>query len=49
MDNQLETESITPLFQSAVRLNEIYRPLMAGRFTDDQARFCIAKMTKPNE
>jgi hypothetical protein len=49
MENQLETDSMTPLIQSAIRLNEIYRSLKAGGFTEDQALSLIAKMTRPNE
>ena len=46
MDNQLETEGMSPLIESAIRLNEVYKSLMAGGFTEDEALSLIAKMTK---
>jgi len=49
MENQLETDGMTPLIQSAIRLNEIYKSLTTGGFTEDQALSLIAKMTRPNE
>ena len=49
MENQLDADGMTPLIQSAIRLNEIYRSLKAGGFTEDQALSLIAKMTRPNE
>lgn len=46
MENQLETEGMSPLIESAIRLNEVYKSLMAGGFTEDEALSLIAKMTK---
>ena len=46
MENQIETEGMSPLVQSAIRLNEIYKSLLAGGFTEDEALSLIAKMTK---
>jgi hypothetical protein len=46
MENQLETEGMSPLIESAIRLNEIYKSLMSGGFTEDEALSLIAKMTK---
>ena len=46
MENQLETEGMSPLIESAIRLNEVYNSLMAGGFTEDEALSLIAKMTK---
>ena len=46
MENQLETEGMSPLIESAIGLNEVYKSLMAGGFTEDEALSLIAKMTK---
>jgi hypothetical protein len=46
MENQLETEGMSPLMESAIKLNEVYKSLMAGGFTEDEALSLIAKMTK---
>ena len=46
MKNQLETEGMSPLIESAIRLNEVYKSLMTGGFTEDEALSLIAKMTK---
>jgi hypothetical protein len=46
MENHLETEGMSPLIESAIRLNEIYKSLMTGGFTEDEALSLIAKMTK---
>ena len=45
----MELDEATPLITSAIRLNEIYKSLMAGGFTQDEALSLIAKMTHPNE
>jgi hypothetical protein len=37
---------MTPLIQSAIRLNEIYKSLLTGGFNEDEALTLIAKMTK---
>jgi hypothetical protein len=47
MENLQETEGMTPLIQSAIRLNEIYKSLLSGGFNEDEALTLIAKMTKP--
>jgi hypothetical protein len=49
MDNLQNFDGLTALEESAVRLHEIYKSLMAGGFTEDQALTLIAKMTKPND
>ena len=46
MENLQETEGMTPLIQSAIRLNEIYKSLLTGGFNEDEALTLIAKMTK---
>ena len=46
MENQLETEGMSPLIESAIRLNEVYKSLKVGGFTEDEALSLIAKMTK---
>jgi len=48
MENLQETEGISPLVESAIRLNEIYKSLLAGGFTEDAALSLIAKMTRPS-
>lgn len=40
-------EGLSALEESAVRLHEVYKSLMTGRFTEDEALTLIAKMTKP--
>jgi hypothetical protein len=46
MEKELETEGMSPLLASAVRLNEIYKSLLSGGFTTDEALTLITKMTK---
>ena len=41
-------EGLSALEESAVRLHEIYKSLMTGGFTEDEALSLIAKMTRPN-
>jgi len=48
MDNLQGFEGLSALEESAVRLHEIYKSLMTGGFTEDEALSLIAKMTKPN-
>jgi hypothetical protein len=48
MDVSAET-SITPLVDSAIRLNEVYKSLLKGGFTADEALSLIAKMTKATD
>jgi len=47
MENLQETEGMSPLLESAIRLNEIYKSLISGGFTEDAALSLIAKMTRP--
>ena len=46
MEIELETVGLSPLIESAIRLNEIYKSLKVGGFTEDEALTLIAKMTK---
>jgi len=46
MDNLQGFEGLSSLEESAVRLHEIYKSLMTGRFTEDEALSLIAKMTR---
>jgi hypothetical protein len=46
MDIEIETEGLSPLMESAIRLNEVYKSLQVGGFTEDEALTLIAKMTK---
>ncbi len=46
MDIEIETEGLSPLMESAIRLNEVYKSLKVGGFTEDEALTLIAKMTK---
>jgi hypothetical protein len=46
MENLQEAEGMTPLIESAIKLNEVYKSLMTGGFTEDEALSLIAKMTK---
>jgi len=48
MENLQGFEGLSALEESAVRLHEIYKSLMAGGFTEDEALSLIAKMTKKN-
>jgi hypothetical protein len=41
--------SISPLVDSAIRLNEVYKSLLKGGFTQDEALSLIAKMTKATD
>jgi hypothetical protein len=45
MESELETDGLSPLMESAIRLNEVYESLKAGGFTEDEALTLIAKMT----
>ena len=49
MENLQGFEGLSALEESAVRLHEIYKSLMTGGFTEDEALSLIAKMTKPNQ
>ena len=46
MENLEGFEGLSALEESAVRLHEIYKSLMTGGFTEDEALSLIAKMTK---
>jgi len=46
MENLNSFEGLTALEESAIRLHEIYKSLMSGGFTEDQALTLIAKMTR---
>ena len=48
MENLQGFAGLSALEESAVRLHEIYKSLMTGGFTEDEALSLIAKMTKPN-
>ena len=49
MENLQDFEGLSVLEASAVRLHEIYKSLLTGGFTEDEALSLIAKMTKPNK
>jgi len=49
MENLQGFEGLSALEESAVRLHEIYKSLMTGGFTADEALSLIAKMTKHNK
>ena len=46
MENLQGFEGLSALEESAVHLHEIYKSLMTGGFTEDEALSLIAKMTK---
>ena len=46
MDNLQGFEGLSALEESAVRLHEMYKSLMTGGFTEDEALSLIAKMTR---
>ena len=48
MENLQGFEGLAAMEESAVRLQEIYKSLMTGGYTEDEALSLIAKMTKPN-
>ena len=41
MENLGQVEGLSPLIESAIRLNEIYKSLIAGGFTSDLESFLI--------
>jgi hypothetical protein len=49
MENSQGFESLSALEESAVLLHEMYKSLMTGGFTEDEAPSLIAKMTKANK
>jgi hypothetical protein len=46
MEEVQDFEAMSPLVESAIRLNEIYKSLFSGGFSEDEALSLIAKMTK---
>ena len=46
MENLQGFEGLSALEESAVRLHEVYKSLLSGGFTEDQALTLIAKMTR---
>jgi hypothetical protein len=46
MENLQDFEGLSALQESAVRLHEIYKSLITGGFTEDEALTLIAKMTR---
>jgi hypothetical protein len=48
MENLQNFDGLTALEESAIRLHEIYKSLISGGFTQDEALTLIAKMTTPN-
>ena len=48
MENLQGFDGLSALEESAVRLHEVYKSLMTGGFTEDEALSLIAKMTKSN-
>ena len=46
MENLQGFDGLSALEESAVRLHEIYKSLLTGGFTEDEALSLIAKMTK---
>ena len=48
MENLQGFEGLSALEESAVRLHEVYKSLMTGGFSEDEALSLIAKMTKSN-
>ena len=48
MDSETNNIDISPLEESAIRLHEIYKSLLAAGFASEEALSLIAKMTKKN-
>ena len=48
MENLQGFEGLTALEESAIGLHEVYKSLLAGGFSEDEALTLIAKMTKPD-
>ena len=46
MENSQGFESLSALEESAVRLHEVYKSLLTGGFTEDEAISLIAKIAK---
>lgn len=49
MENLQNFEGLTALEESTIRLHEIYKSLMSGGFTENEALTLIAKMTRTND
>ena len=49
MEEVSTSDGLTPLLVAAVRLNEIYRSLLEGGFSSDEALSLISKMSKLND
>jgi hypothetical protein len=49
MENLQPLEGLSPLVESAIRLNEIYKALLAGGFTSEEALTMITQMTKKSD
>jgi hypothetical protein len=49
MENLEQLEGHSPLVESAIRLNEIYKSLIEGGFSSEDALTLIAKMTKKSD
>jgi len=48
MNSEPNNIDISPLEESAIRLHEIYKSLLAAGFASEEALSLIAKMTKKN-
>ena len=48
MDSETNNIDISPLEESAIRLHEIYKSLLAAGFASEEALSLIAKMSKKN-
>jgi hypothetical protein len=49
MEEVQDFEAMSPLVESAIRLNEIYKSLLKGGFSQDEALSLISKMTKKSD
>jgi hypothetical protein len=49
MENLEQIDELSPLLESAIRMNEVYRSLVAGGFTSEDALTLIAKLTKKSD
>ena len=49
MEELNQVEGLSPLVESAIRLNEVYKSLMSGGFSSEDALTLIAKMTKKSD
>lgn len=44
-----QNDGLSPLVESAIRLNEIYNSLLTGGFSSEDALTLIAKMTRKSD